>query len=348
MAANGDYFDALRKVSKTFNSTFDKDALLDIIVDTTRDVLDLKATSIYLTDEERDEIQPLYQKGLSAEYMQTGLTGTKTILPVLKKHGYLYAQDAGTDEQLDKHEAKSKEGIASLLIVPITVEDVIIGIMSMYTSTPRTYNQRDIEFASALAEQAGMALEIARLITWLRRNNRLIQEFTTNINSSLKLRDVLTTLTHDIVDFLDIKGSSILLFDEDKQRLEFVAGYGLSTNYASRDRLVVEPSVAQTLEGHTVYIEDATTDDRVKYKDSKKKEGIVSILSVPIMTQKGVIGALRLYCRRKRDFAEDQISLVQALASIGGMAIQNASLHTRVKQELKDLEADIWSHRAWF
>jgi GAF domain-containing protein len=228
------------------------------------------------------------------------------------------------------------------------VANTIIGIISMYTSTPRSYSQQDIEFATALAEQAGMALEIARLVTWLRRNNRLIQEFTTNINSSLNLRDVLTTLTHEIVDFLGIKGSSILLFDEDKQRLDFVAGHGLSQSYASRDRLVVEPSVAQTLEGHTVYIEDATKDDRVKYKESKQKEGIVSILSVPIITQKGVIGALRLYCQKKREFSEDQISLVQSLASIGGMAIQNASLHARVKQELKDLEADIWSHRAWF
>lgn len=348
MTAKGDYFEALRKVSKTFNSTFDKDALLDIIIDTTRDVLDLKATSIYLTDEERDEIQPLYQKGLSAEYLQSGLTGSKTILPVLKKNGFLYARDVGTDEQLDKHEAKTKEGIASLLIVPITVEDTIIGIMSMYSSSPRTYEHRDIEFATALAEQAGMALEIARLVSWLRRNNRLIQEFTTDINSSLQLKDVLSTLTQEIVDFLDIKGSSVLLFDEDKQRLEFVTGYGLSQDYASRDRLVVEPSVAQTLEGHTVYIEDATQDERVKYKESKEKEGIVSILSVPITSQKGVIGALRLYCMRKRDFAEDQISLIQSLASIGGMAIQNASLHTRVTQELKDLEVDIWSHRVWF
>ena len=97
-----------------------------------------------------------------------------------------------------------------------------------------------------------------------------------------------------------------------------------------------------------MYIEDATKDERVKYKEAKQKEGIVTILSVPIITHKGVIGAMRLYCSSKRTFAEDQLSLVQSLASIGGMAIQNASLHSKVKQELKDLEKDIWSHRAWF
>lgn len=348
MPHTNDYFKALHKVSKTFNSTFNQEALLDIIVDTTRDLLDLKATSIYMADEARDVIQLLYQKGLSEEYIADGLTGAKVILPVLKRDGYLYAEDATSDPQLDKHEAKHKEGIATMLIVPITVEDFIIGIMTLYTSSPRTYSQQDIDFATALAEQAGMALEISRLVTWLRRNNRLIQQFTTEIHSSLDLRDVLSTLTHDIVDFLDIKGSSILLFDQDKQHLDFVAGHGLSQNYAARDRLVVEPSVAQTLEGNTVYIEDAQQDERVKYQDAKRKEGIVSILSVPIYSHKGIIGALRLYCGSKRFFAEDQIALVQSLASIGGMAIQNASLYTKVSEDLKDLEEDIWSHRAWF
>ncbi|MFO8032066.1 MAG: GAF domain-containing protein [Desulfohalobiaceae bacterium] len=348
MNQKNNYFQALHKVSKSFNSTLDKDALLELIVDTTRDLLDLKATSIYMTDEAQDKMNLLYQKGLSEDYIVHGLTGAKKILPVLKKEGCLYAQDAASDKRLDKHQAKKQEGIATMLIVPITVEDSIIGIMTLYTSTPRTYSERDIEFATALAEQAGMALEIARLVTWLRRNNQLIQKFTTEIHSSLDLKDVLSTLTREIVDFLDIKGSSILLFDENMQRLEFVAGYGLSQNYAARDRLVVESSVAQTLEGQTVYIENAQEDERVKYKDAKKKEGIVSILSVPIHSQKGIIGALRLYCGTKRVFAQDQIDLVQSLASIGGMAIQNASLYSKVNQELKDLEEDIWSHRAWF
>lgn len=348
MAAGKSHFDALRRVCHTFNATFDEQQLVQMIVDTSIELLDLKAASIYLIDEITNEIKPMYHKGLSGEYLRSGLTKPDILFPVLRKEGHLLVKDATQDSRLDNQEAKAREGIGSILIAPVKAADLIIGGISCYSSQPRDFSPEDIEFLVALGEQAGYAVEHSRLVQRLKENNQIFLDFTTAINTTFNLQKVLHVLAADIAEYLEVKGSSVLLFDEQREKLRFITGYGLSEEYTTRDRLVLEESVRQTLHGNTVFIKDVQTDERVKYKKSKQKEGIVSILSVPITAHGEVLGALRLYSGIQRQFSEHEIMLVQSLAQIGGIAIQNATMYTRLKDDMKDLEQDIWSHRLWF
>jgi FOG: GAF domain len=95
-------------------------------------------------------------------------------------------------------------------------------------------------------------------------------------------------------------------------------------------------------------VKNAFTDAGVQYKKEKQEEGIVSILCVPIKSKENVIGVLRLYSDRQREFTDDEIILVTALAYQGGLAIQNASLYLMVQEDIKDLKENIWSHKSWF
>jgi GAF domain-containing protein len=102
------------------------------------------------------------------------------------------------------------------------------------------------------------------------------------------------------------------------------------------------------LKGKPVVVKNAFTDDGVQYKKEKKEEGIVSILCVPIKSQDDIIGVLRLYRNRQREFLEDEINLVTALAYQGGLAIHNAGLYLMAQDAVKDLKDNIWSHKCWF
>jgi GAF domain-containing protein len=155
-------------------------------------------------------------------------------------------------------------------------------------------------------------------------------------------------MTAEIAEELDVKASSVLLIDEEKKTLEFVASYGLSETYLKRGPLSVEKSVSDTLAGQPVVIKNAATDSRVQHKEEKAREGIVSILSVPIKTKEKVIGALRLYSGATREFTEDEVMLVSVLAHIGGIAIQNASMFLLIENDMKDLKEEMWSYRSWF
>jgi GAF domain-containing protein len=76
----------------------------------------------------------------------------------------------------------------------------------------------------------------------------------------------------------------------------------------------------------------------VQYRKEVKEEGIVSILSVPIKTKEKVIGVLRLYSGTPRQYTKDEIMQVTALAYLGGLAIQNASLYLMCQSDMENLK----------
>ena len=228
------------------------------------------------------------------------------------------------------------------------VKGRLVGGLSLFTSSPRDFSHDEVDFLTALAEQGGMAIEQARLFDQLRENTRMILDLAAGINSSLDLKKIFHIVSADIAEVMKVKASSTLLIDKEKETLEIVASYGLSEKYLDRGPLSVEKSIVETLEGSPVLVSDATTDKRVQYKREKKEEGIVSILSVPIKTKEEVIGVLRLYTGVLREFTEDEIMLVMALAHLGGLAIQNASLYMMLKEDMDDLKEEMWSHRSWF
>ncbi len=205
-----------------------------------------------------------------------------------------------------------------------------------------------VNLTHGLAEQGGMAIENARLVEKLRENTRLFLDLAASITSSLDVRDILQTLTHDVARAIGGKAATIRLLDEDNNTLKLVASYGLSEKYLSKGPISAEKSIAEALKGKPVVVKNASTDKGVQYKDATKEEGIVTILSVPIKSKEKVIGVLRLYSAVPREFTEDEIMLVTALAYQGVLAIQNASLYLMLKSDMKELKDEIWSHRCWF
>ena len=349
MEEKTDYFAALRKISRAFGTTLDRDELLELIVQSAIDIFEGKAASLFLIDEESNEFVRVAQRGLSEDYFRSGLTRPQKIAPTLVKEGYLLAQDATTDPRLEHHEIKKAEGIASILAVPVMVKGRLIGGLSLFTASPRDFSHDEIDFLTALAEQGGMAIEHARLFDQFRENTRMFLDLAASINSSLDLNKVLHLLSANVVEAIGVKASSIRLLNENEQTLELAASYGLSEKYLNKGPVSVKDGPDKELiQGKPLVLRNAITDKGIEYKKEMKKEGIVSILSVPIKTKDDVIGVLRLYSAVPREFTEDENLLITALTHQGGLAIQNATLYMMLKQDMDDLKEDMWSHRSWF
>lgn len=347
-AENKDYFGTICTVSRAFGTTLDRDELLKLIASSALETMNVKAALLFLHDEERGRFRAVAQKGLSETYIKKGLTQPGKLVPILEKEGHFFAYDCCADERLDGHDLKKAEGLASLLVVPVMVKGKLIGGLALFSGSPRNFSSREIDFAAAMAEQGGMAIENARLIEQIRQNTKLFLDLAIDINSSLNIKEVLHALTANAAQTMRVKGSAVLLLDEKAGTLEFVASHGLSDRYLNRGPLSVEKSVKETLAGRPVMIPDARTDPRVQYKKEKEREGIVSLLSLPIESKRGIIGVLRLYSAVPREFNEDEIKLLSALAHLGGIAIQNASMYLMLEEDMKDLKEEIWAHRSYF
>lgn len=348
MTRDTDYLRSFCRISKAFGTAVGREELLQLIVDSAVDSMDAMAACLFLADDRENIFVAMAQTGLSDKYLHANPMQARKIVDVLDKEGYLAFPDATSDPRLVNHEAKKAEGIASLLTVPIKIQNKNIGILSLYTAKRREFEAKEVEFLCALADQAGIAIENNRLHRRMRKNALLFLELASSINSSLEIGKVLHNLTVNICDKLGMKGVVIRLVDEDGHGLKLVASHGLSDEFLGRNRNTSSETAQRALKGETIIIRDSTTDSSITFKAAMKAEGIVSMIVTPIMVRDKAIGVMRFYSDVERQFPDDFLLMVKALAHQGGLAIQNASMFLQLEKDKKSLEEDIWSHRSWF
>jgi len=265
MPSDISYFKSICRLSKAFGKIQSRKKLLELIVKSAIDTMNGKAACLFLADEEKDIFVPVAQKGLSKSYLHQKSEKAGKHIKELVKNGYIAIQDAVNDERSDNHDIKAAEGIASILSVPVMDNEQIVGVLTLYTDHPRKFSKNEIGFLQALAEQGGMAIERARLIGQLRNNTKLFHDLSTGINSTLEINEIMHKLTTGLAKALKAKGVSISLIDEKSGELRLVECHGLSDSYCDKGPITREKTVPVVLDGKTVIIEDAKSDDSLSF-----------------------------------------------------------------------------------
>jgi GAF domain-containing protein len=89
-----------------------------------------------------------------------------------------------------------------------------------------------------------------------------------------------------------------------------------------------------------VQISDVGTDPRFQYGKEAAAEGLVSVLVAPMFVEGSrPIGVLRVYTGERREFCEDDIGFLQAIADISAIAIENARMHQTLKRQMELINA---------
>ncbi len=341
------YFKTFCRISNSMQRTFEMEEVLDLIVNSAAQAMDAKASSLFLKNGNGDLFLPVAQTGLSDAYVHAAPEKAQALTrDILKQGGYLAVKDATSDPRTEHHAAKLSEGIASILVVPVIAEEKAIGTLSLYTAEPRDFEKLDIEFLSALADQGGMAIQKARFIARKKNNAELLLSITEDLNSSLDIKHILHIMSSEIAEAFNVKGTSVRLMDEEKKELKLVSSYGLSESYLNKGPVSAE-TLSHSLSNTMMRINNHD-DKAIDYLDEKKREGIATILNLPITVKEEIIGILRVYCGEERNFSEDALTLLSSLARLGGLAIMNASMYLQLQQDKENLEKEIWSHRSWF
>lgn len=162
---------------------------------------------------------------------------------------------------------------------------------------------------------------------------KVLYEIAHELNSNLAPQEVLRTIVETFCDAAGSKGCSLMLLTPDREQLIHAVAHGLSDWYVRKGPVRVDAAMAQSLDGKPVAIVDATTDSRVQYREQAKKEGIVSMLSIPLMRRGQVIGILRIYTSQPREFTEQEIDFFGALANLGAVALERAELLEEEKKQ---------------
>lgn len=164
------------------------------------------------------------------------------------------------------------------------------------------------------------------------------------ISSSLELAEVLQSVVKSITEAMQVKACVLRLLDHRTGQLQLSAVYGLSSGYLAKGPVDVEhsPIDSEALSGKPVTILDVCDDTRFQYVEAARREGIVSVLCVPLEVRGEAIGVLRVYTDEPCIFHEDDIQFLSVLASLAALAIENANLYESLKNSYDGVMDVLW------
>ncbi len=166
------------------------------------------------------------------------------------------------------------------------------------------------------------------------------------ISSTLNLQEVLDLILKYAIQSLDLKAGAISLWNIKENKLQLISQRNLSQEFLDKGPIAADKSMPGAIfNKRPVVVPDVKVDTQLQYPDACLKEGIHAILSVPILFRDNVIGVLRLYNSKPREFTYREVEFISAMADQGGIAIENARYMEKV---MKDHKKEVEELTDWF
>jgi signal transduction histidine kinase len=197
------------------------------------------------------------------------------------------------------------------------------------------FAEDDQELLQELAVQAAKVIQNTWLYEQLRLKARLFESLASvsrTINSTLNLDEALRVITHEACELMRARMCSLMLIDESREWLDLRASYGAGKAYLKKPRLSVEESVLGVVvrRRKPLQLENVQTSSRYQNVEVARREGLISLLSVPLLFAGQVIGTLSVYTGQPYNFSNEEIGILSALAELSGIAIEKARLYERI------------------
>jgi GAF domain-containing protein len=249
-------------------------------------------------------------------------------------------------------------GIRTLVTVPMLKEDEVVGAIVIYRREVRTFTGKQIELVTNFAAQAVIAIENARLLNELRQrtddlSEALEQQTATSevlqvISSSPgELEPVFQTMLEKATRICEAKFGTLYLTEGDGFRA--VAMHNAPSAYAEVRAAVVHPPPDSSLgraakTKQAVQVADVTKLQAYIQGDpfvvsAAERGGYRTLLSVPMLKEDELIGAITIYRQEVRPFSEKQIELVSNFARQAVIAIENVRLLNELRESLQQQTA---------
>lgn len=170
-------------------------------------------------------------------------------------------------------------------------------------------------------------------------NYETLIRITKAISSIRDPEEIVLITVEGVTHALKVKGCALFLFSADQNELRLAGSYGLSNEYLDKGPISALRSIASSLKDREpVAIYDVGDDPRIQYPEAALKEGIASILSVPIIIGEKLFGCLRVYTTERWEFTLDDVNFVQAVAQMVGMAMELCRINQGLEESIDILQ----------
>ena len=173
------YYRSLYQAVRTINSSLQPSQVLATLVEQAAKAMNAKGSTLRLLDKSGRYLRAGASHGLSRAYLRKGQVEVdKSGVDKEALSGKTVTiADVCCDPRFQYPEAARDEHIVSLLVTPLTVEGRAIGVLRVYSETPREFDAAEIEFLEAIANLSAIAIENARLHAALKSDYEKLAAF---------------------------------------------------------------------------------------------------------------------------------------------------------------------------
>lgn len=322
----------LYQVGHIIHSTLDAQEALELILREAVRLTRATSGSIVLFNPTSGLLEIQAAHGLSAEAARRRLRVGEGITGWVARMG----QPARVDDVATDHRyVRLREQVRSELAVPLEVQGEVHGVINVDSDEPAAFRAADQELLQELAAQASRVIHNTWLYEQFRLKARLFESLVSvgqTINSALNMDEALQAITREACQLMGAKVCSLLLVNDTGEWLDLRASHGAGPEYVNKPRL----SMGESLVGMVVrrkkpvLVDDVRTSALYQNVEVAQQEGLVSLLSVPLLYRGEALGALSVYMDRPHSFSNEQIRILSALAELSALALEKARLYDRV------------------
>ena len=335
---------ALGNVSHTLAQSLHPGGVAQRVVDCVRDLVGVLAASVFRLDPESGALEETACSGRSPlrdrplRYPRgTGAVG----LSVTERRAVV-SNDVLADPRLrfapDVRAFLENSQIRAILAVPLIVKEQVIGALGLVDVSGRVFTEDDVRLAQAFADQAAVALENARLYADAERRRVEAETLSGLVRTITATLDPASVLRRVAAAARELCGSDIahiLLRDAESDTMFARYGVGHAVDEADAPRIARGRGAGGQAwsTGRPFRTANRPNDPRVRddYPEAARREGIIATLVVPIWISGQVEGLLYVSNRADRSFTDRDEAILIRLADHAAIAIQNATLYSRLQ-----------------
>jgi two-component sensor histidine kinase len=347
--------DALRKLGQAIGSTFDTDRLLQTVTEIAVQVTQTDTCFIYILNETGRELVLRAAKGptkgvigLIRLKVGEGITGWVA----QEKKNVALAREAFRDHRYKAFSELEEDNYQSMLSVPLVAGEEAIGVINIRTDQPHEYTRSQILLLERIAEQVANAIQHSRKYRQMQTqvsHLSTLSEVSRSITSGMYLDEILNLIVAMTAESMKFKIVTVMLLDKEKGELVIRATQSTSHEYLQKPNLKLGESLAGKAisERRPIAVLDVKKTPGYRYPDIARKEGLCSMISVPLCLRDKCIGVINCYTEKPYVFSDEQISVLTAIGSHAAIAIENSKLvvrsaivqemHHRVKNNLQTI-----------
>ncbi|MCI0350273.1 MAG: GAF domain-containing protein, partial [Acidobacteriales bacterium] len=292
--------EVLYQISASISSHLELDEVLHQIVGLVHQVTRGDACFLYLLDESNQELVLQASKdphpqdiGAIRLKLGEGITGWVA----QEQQAVAITQNASKDPRFKLFFSLPEDRYEAFLSVPVTAKDKVIGVINVQHRKSHAHPPAEVKLISIIGQQVGSAIENARLYEETRKRAQQIESLlrvSEAVSSNKYLEEMLTLIVKLCADMINASVCSIMLVDETRQELVLKAARCSNEEYFKKPPLKIHHSLVGRVvrDRQMVMIRDVSKEPDYQYPELAKKEGLRSLVAVPLIVKDQVIGVI--------------------------------------------------------